>query len=231
MGAALLQDLGMHDLVAHNEESYIQIAITLGTNPELRKQRSDQLKQKMQGNPRFLDSRSYSAQMGALFQELIRKYHSDALAKDLKLREINLLIFPNWSQSEDCLYEGFASVIREIGSHPDKNYITLLVDTSNIANEDAELVLSSIAMNLMMEEDLDVTDGPEISLMDQLSDIQWLALASRIYARIVWEPETPQAFAYSGVNNIPIFELNHFSRKRVVQLNNSCWSLQLASSN
>jgi predicted O-linked N-acetylglucosamine transferase (SPINDLY family) len=230
MGAALLQDIGMLNLVADSEESYIQIAIALGREPELRKQRSDQIKQKMLDNPRFLDSRSYSAQMGALFQELIRKYQADALGKELNLREINLLIFPDWSQSEDCLYQDFASVIRAIATHPDKNYITLLVDTSNIANEDAELLLSSIAMNLMMEEDLDVTDGPEISLMGQLIDMQWTALSSRIYARIVWETETPPAFTYSGVNNIPIFELNHFSSKRVVQLNNGSWSLQLASS-
>lgn len=230
MGAALLQDIGMHDLVANSEESYIQLAIALATEPELRKQKSDQIKQKMQSNPRFLDSRSYSAQMGALFQELLRKYQADTLGNKLKLRDINLIIFPNWSQPEESISQDLAGVIRAVVTHPDKSHITLVIDTNSIANEDAELVLSSIVMSLMMEEDLDVTDGPEISLMAQLSEMQWQALSSRIHARIVWENETPQAIAYSPVNNIPLVELNHFSSKRVVQLNNGSWSLQSALS-
>lgn len=231
MGAALLQDIGMHDLVSNSEESYIQLAIALGTQPELRKQKSDQIKRKMQGNPRFLDSRSYSAQMGALFQELLRKYHADTLGNELKLRDINLIIFPDWSQPEESISQALASAIKAIVTHPDKSQITLLIDTNNMANEDAELTLSSIVMNLMMEEDLDVTDGPDISPLNQLSEMQWQALSSRIHGRIVWEDETPQAIAYSGVNNLTILELNHFSSKRVVQLNNGSWSLESAFSN
>jgi predicted O-linked N-acetylglucosamine transferase (SPINDLY family)/cephalosporin hydroxylase len=231
MGAALLQDIGMHDLVANSEESYIQLAIALGTEPELRKQKSDQIEQKMQGKPKFLDSRSYSAQMGALFQELLRKYQANALGNELKLRDINLIIFPDWSQPEESISEALASAIRAIVTHPDKSHITLLIDTSKIADEDAELALSSIVMNLMMEEDLDVTDGPEISPIAQLSEMQWQALLSRLHARIVWENGTPQAITYPGVNNLPILELNHFSSKRVVQLNNGSWSLESAFSN
>jgi predicted O-linked N-acetylglucosamine transferase (SPINDLY family) len=230
MGAALLQDIGMHDLVANSEESYMQLAIALGTEPDLRKQKSDQIKQKMQGNPRFLNSRSYSVQMGALFQKLIRKYHTDTLTKEHNLRDVNLIIFPDWSQSQEIAYQNLASAIRSVVTHPDKSHITLLIDTSNMAEEDAALALSSVVMNLMMEEDLDVSDELEISLISQLSEIQWQALSSRIYARIVGKNGTSPMIAYSGVNNIPIVELNHFSSKRVVQLNNGSWSLQSAFS-
>jgi len=230
MGAALLQDIGMHDLVANSEESYMQLAIALGTEPELHKQKSDQIKQKMQGNPRFLDTRSYSVQIGGLFQKLIRKYHTDALSKEHNLRDVNLIIFPDWSQSEEIAYQNLASAIRAVVTHPDKSHITLLIDTSNIAEEDAALALSSVVMNLMMEEDLEVSDGLEISLIPQLGEIQWQALSSRIYARIVGKNGTSARLAYSELNNIPIVELNHFSSKRVVQLNNGSWSLQSAFS-
>jgi predicted O-linked N-acetylglucosamine transferase (SPINDLY family) len=73
VGAAFLQELQIPDLIANTEESYMQLAIALGTNPELRKQKSNQIKQKMQCNPRFMDSRSYSAQIGALFQALCKQ--------------------------------------------------------------------------------------------------------------------------------------------------------------
>lgn len=226
MGAALLKDIGMHDLVAKSEESYIQLAIALGTQPEVRKQKSNQIQQRMQDNPGFLDSRSYSAQIGGLFQKLIGKYQADALSNKFKLTDINLILFPNWSQSEELIYQDLANAIRAVVTHPDKSRIALLIDTTNIAVEDAELALSSITMNLLMEEDLDVTDGPEISLIDQLNEVQWQVLSSSIHARIVGENETAKAITHSGVNNIPILELEYFSSKRVVQLSNGSWSLQ-----
>lgn len=228
MGAALLQDIGMHDLVTNTEESYIELAIALGTELKLREQTSDRIKQKMHSNPKFLDSRSYSAQIGVLFQELLRQYQVDTLGKELKLRDINLLIFPDWSQPEELVSQDLASAIAAVATHPDRSHMTLLVDTSNIASEEAELALSSAVMNLMMEEDLDVSEGPEISAIAQLSEMQWLALSSRIHARIVGENETSKAFVYSGVNNLPIVKRDRFSSQRVVQLDDGFWSLRSA---
>jgi hypothetical protein len=54
-------------------------------------------------------------------------------------------------------------------NHPNKNQIKLLIHTGNLSEDEASLVLSDIVMNLLMQEDLDVTDEPEISLIGQLS--------------------------------------------------------------
>jgi predicted O-linked N-acetylglucosamine transferase (SPINDLY family)/cephalosporin hydroxylase len=215
MGAAILQDIGMHDLVANSEESYIQLAIALGTEPELRKQKSDQIKQKMQSNPRFLDSRSYSAQMGALFQELLRKYQADALSNELKLRDINLIIFPDWSQPEELVSQDLASVIKAVVTHPAKSYMTLLVDTSNIAEEEGDLAVSGVVMNLAMEEELDVEEGPEISLTGKLSEMQWSALLPRLQARIILDHENQQAIAQANLKTIPSYELDNFTNRQI----------------
>ncbi|MBW4576223.1 MAG: methyltransferase domain-containing protein [Aphanothece sp. CMT-3BRIN-NPC111] len=214
MGAAMLQALDVPDLAADSEESYIQLAIALGTNFELRQKKSDDIKKKMRSNPSFLDSRSYSAQMGVLFQELFRKHQSTVLSDNFKLRDINLIIFPDWRQSEEFICQDLASVIRAIATHPDRNQITLLIDTGNISDEeDANLALSSIAMSLFMEEDLDVTEGPEISLVGNLGALQWQALLSCVHGRIVLENENQQAIADSGANNIAISELNYLASK------------------
>ena len=151
MGAALLRELDVPDLVADSEESYIKLAIALGTDPKLRQQKSEQIKQKMQANPRFLDSRSYSAQIGVLFQELFRKHQANALTEKLKLRDINLIIFPNWSRSEDLLYQELASIITSLVNHPDKNQMTLLINTGNLSEDEANLFLSDVVMNLLLE--------------------------------------------------------------------------------
>lgn len=195
-GASLLRELQIFDLIAENAEAYIELAIALGTNPELRKQKSDQIKQRMQANPRFLDTRAYSAQMGALFQELFQNQQAAALKDNLKLRDTNIVIFPDWGQLENRLLQDLANVIRVVVSHPNKDQMTLLIDTSDVSEEDANLALSTVVMNLLMEEDLDVTDGPEISLIGRLSEVQWQALLPHIKARIALENENQQAILY-----------------------------------
>jgi len=132
----------------------------------------------------------------------------DALSNDLGLRDINLIIFPDWSQSEELIAEDLGSVIKAIMAHPDKSEMTLLIDTSNISDEDANLVLSSVAMNLLMEEDLDVSEAPEISLMGRLSEIQWETLMTCLDGRIILNNENKEAIAQAKAENIALFELD-----------------------
>jgi predicted O-linked N-acetylglucosamine transferase (SPINDLY family)/glycosyltransferase involved in cell wall biosynthesis len=208
MGAAMLQALDVPSLVADSEDSYIQLAIALGTDPELRQQKSVQIKEKMQGNPSFLDSRSYSAKIGNLFQELFNNYLADTLNQNLRLRDINLIIFPDWSQSEEFIGLELEQVIKILATYPDSRKTTLLIDTDNIAVEDAEIFLSSVAMNLLMNEDLDITEELEISLLDKLADNQWKALLPSLTARIVLEYENKQALTQVLIQQLSVWELD-----------------------
>lgn len=133
----------------------------------------------------------------------------DATLVRLNLQDINLIIFPDWSQPEESLGLELKQVVRAIATHPDKSKMTLLVDTSNVSEEDVNLALSGVAMNLLMEEDLDVSDGPEISLMGQLSEIQWEALMPRLHGRVVLvENENREAIAQAKAENMALFELD-----------------------
>jgi len=128
----------------------------------------------------------------------------------IKLTEVNLIIFPDWTKPEESLGLELERVVRAIATHPDKSKITLLVASSNFSDEDANLALSSVAMNLLMEEDLDVSDGPEISLIGQLSEIQWSVLRPRLHGRIVLENENKEAIVQAKAQNIPKFEPDSF---------------------
>lgn len=128
----------------------------------------------------------------------------------VQLTQINLIIFPNWSQLENCLSLELEQVLRAIANHPDQSKMTLLIDTSNISDEDANLILSSVAMNLLMVEDLDVSDGPEITLLGHLSEIQRKIIISRLQARIVLENENKEAIAQVKAENIPSYKLERF---------------------
>jgi hypothetical protein len=138
----------------------------------------------------------------------LSKEQAITLYQNLNLKEINLIVFPVWNQPEHSLNEELAQAIRAIVTHPDKDKMTLLVDSSNISDEDANLALSSVVMNLLMEEDLDVSDGPEISLIGQLSQIQWEAVRPRLHGRIVLESENKEALARVQAQHIPTCELD-----------------------
>ncbi|MCT7982337.1 glycosyltransferase [Laspinema sp. A4] len=81
--SALLREIQLTDLIAQDEPGYIQLAIKLGTNPQLRHQYRQQIQQKMQQNPPFLDSVAYGKKMGNLFQQLFQvAQNSAAMAND-----------------------------------------------------------------------------------------------------------------------------------------------------
>ncbi len=187
MGAAMIQSLGIADLVATSEESYIQLAVNLGNNIALRQQKSIEVQTKMQNNPSFLDSRAYAAKIGALFIDLFDQYTKNAQNESLQLRDTNLMVFPDWNQSEESVGNELQQVIQTLATQPNAQNTTLLIDTTNIATEDAQMFLSSIAMNIMMEEDLDISEELGISLIEDLNNIQWENLLPRINSRIVMD--------------------------------------------
>lgn len=145
------------------------------------------------------------------FQEPLQKQEAIALIENLKLRETNFIIFPDWSQPEDLLYQDLASAMTSLMNHPDINQTTLLLDRGNLTEEEATLFVSGVVMNLVMEEGLDVADELEISLVGQLSEMQWEVLSSRINARIVLEHENKQAIAQSKVKKIPTYEISRLT--------------------
>jgi len=87
MGAAVVRSLYMPDLIAHDEASYIQLAVNLATNPQLRQQKRQEILQKMQGNPACFDSVAYSGAIGKLFQELFSKWQTSHLEASRSLQD------------------------------------------------------------------------------------------------------------------------------------------------
>jgi glycosyltransferase involved in cell wall biosynthesis/tetratricopeptide (TPR) repeat protein len=138
---------------------------------------------------------------------------STDLIDSLRLRELNYIIFPNWSVSEDILTQELTRVIRAIASHPAQSKIALLIYSNGISEEDANLLLSGIAMNLFMQEELDVEDL-EISLVEALETNQWKTLVPHLQARISLEHENQEASTLAKAANLPSCELDSLSEIR-----------------
>jgi glycosyltransferase involved in cell wall biosynthesis len=121
----------------------------------------------------------------------------------LQLGDDNLIIFPDWSQDEEELGEEIATVCHNLAQNSDFNRPTLLIDTSNVEDlESANMLVSSVVMNLMMSADIDITEHLEIALTGKLASIQWQSLLPKLHGRIKLELEDISAIELSGTNLI-----------------------------
>jgi hypothetical protein len=133
----------------------------------------------------------------------------------LHLTENNFIVFPDWSQPEEQVSLALAAVIRTLGTYlnnqKDNQKATLLINLSTISYNDAQLLLANLTMSLFMEEGLDISTEMEISLVDNLTDMQWQALLPRIRARIILEDEDRSDITQIHVDKLPSCLLSSLS--------------------
>jgi FkbM family methyltransferase len=126
----------------------------------------------------------------------------------LQLSEHNLIIFPDWSQDEEELGEEISSVCYNLAQSSEFQRSTLLIDTSNVEDlESANMLLSSVAMNLMMSVDINISEHLEIALTGELTPIQWQSLLPKLQGRIKLELEDGQSIESSGASLISEIQL------------------------
>ena len=159
----------------------------------------------------------------AFFPDLIKDSFLLLLSK---LRDINLICFPDWKQTEESLCSDLQKVISSVLAHPDRGRITLLIYRSNISEEDANFMLAGATMNVFMEEQLEVDDEPEFHLMENISQVEWAALIPRVCSEIIWDDSNKQASVKLESKNIPVCELKNFSKQRIVQLETGAFVLR-----
>ncbi len=133
------------------------------------------------------------------------------------LKPINLIVFPDWSQSEEDLYLQLKQCFVILTNHYDKNQISLLINTDGIAEEEGNLFLSSVVFNLLMEENIDVTESLEILEVRDLEPYQWQILLFHVHTQIVLGTREREAQNLLSLNlkpewftSCPVNELNKF---------------------
>lgn len=153
---------------------------------------------------------SWSKMANIVSSALIR-----ATLQQFKLREVNLVLFPDWNQSEEALYPELMGIIKAITTHPNRNQITLLIDAHELSNEDADLALSSIIMNLLIEEEVELEHTVEIYLIGQLSMLQWSALLPQLQGRIVLQHENTEFISFVEANHIFTYQSNDLASLQI----------------
>lgn len=138
-GDAMLRELGIPDLIAENEQLYINLAIDLAKNNTLREHFRYLINQKMQNQPPFLNTRLFSAKVGSALAEFLHnwKNKSDYYLDDLtaKVAKSN---FGNFTYSKNSHFAKFKRFGWALNTKPEtcdlKVYQDLLVYNFIIQN-------------------------------------------------------------------------------------------------
>jgi SAM-dependent methyltransferase len=97
-----------------------------------------------------------------------------------ELKSINILICPDW-QEEKNLYKSLRGFFSIVFHHPQKKDICILVGITEHTPEDVDSFLSDIALDLIFEENIDVSDGEPNILFVSMENHELLkCLESRI---------------------------------------------------
>ncbi|MEB3150124.1 MAG: hypothetical protein VKL60_14015 [Sphaerospermopsis sp.] len=124
---------------------------------------------------------------------------------------INVIVFPDWLQSEDALCVDLERVIWGVNHHSYSKEIRLFIYSDHTFEEIANLILSGVVMNLLMVDDSDISSGCEISLLENLDADEWELLKSQIHARIILPQENQEALVYLQADNLPAYTIDEFS--------------------
>ncbi len=125
---------------------------------------------------------------------------------DYELREINILLCPDWTQPEDKLREDLSTVIAKIIAHPQSGNISILVDTTGIDEDDATLVFSGVLMDILIQEELVNNGEPDVSFIGDLASDQWQALLSQLNYYLPLNLENKNPIHITGLKNLLAWE-------------------------
>jgi len=139
---------------------------------------------------------------------IIQSVLLDRTLSHLQLNSKNLIIFPDWSADEEELGEELSQIFEQLAQDSDSGQLTLLIDTSNgVDPEAANMLVSTVAMNIMMSADIDITEQFEIAFTGELAPIQWQALLPKLQGRIKLDLEDVRSIESSGANLISEIQL------------------------
>lgn len=127
----------------------------------------------------------------------------------LNLKNINSIIFPDWSQSIEVIFAQLLNVCQTIIDHPNNNDIALLIDIQNTNLEDANFLLADVLLNLCYQENIETDDDklPQFNLLKTNSPEEYKGLLPVLHSRIILECEDKKFINQIGLEQLPSFSL------------------------
>lgn len=135
-----------------------------------------------------------------------------------ELRNINLIIFPDWSNLETAIAEDLTNVLRTLFTHPARQDITLLIYSQSLANElqdNANSLLFETVLKLSLEEA--VSEDLNVGLTGQLTTEEWSIIKSLINFCIPIDREDCYIIQQPEIAQIPKCDLSEIEQPTIYE--------------
>ncbi|MEH2443466.1 O-linked N-acetylglucosamine transferase, SPINDLY family protein [Nostoc sp.] len=156
-----------------------------------------------------------------------------------ELRDINFIIFPDWSNLEIAMLslreaaptasfpakrcananaEDLINILRTLFTHPARQDITLLIDTKSLSDElqdNANSLLFETVLKLSLEEV--ICEDLNVGLTGQLTTQEWSVIKSLINFRIPIQNEDCYIIQQAEIAQIPICDLSEICQQTVYE--------------
>lgn len=143
-----------------------------------------------------------------------QRYAQLKLSKELRLRQINLILFPDWTQAEELLVQALWQVFEAIAAHPQSTQITLLIAVDADYFPTIDSLLSELALAMLLQENSTSDLSFEIALVNQRSGERWRTLLSLVQGYICLPWEATPLPVRDRLVALPILTINSLAAHR-----------------
>jgi hypothetical protein len=148
----------------------------------------------------------------------VRAAKRETMRYALRLREIALAVFPDWSDPLDQLRQRLRALLAALASHPDRGRVSLVIHAGNQPADRVRGLLQDLASELAPQLGPQLTQGPEISgVNDSFDRQQWGVLLECLQWRITLEGEDAQAIAAAGAEQFPALSLAEIAARETLE--------------
>jgi SAM-dependent methyltransferase len=152
---------------------------------------------------KYQESMTSNAKHQAIDMALL--WRLDKLRQTLILKEINLIMFPDWQRSNEELLRELSFFINVLSFHPERDKLAILIAPRVTLEHDINMVADRASM-LLQQENLNAK-GLEVSIISELDEQHWSALMRCLSGRIVLNLENAQGIAQTHADKLPTWTI------------------------
>jgi SAM-dependent methyltransferase len=130
-----------------------------------------------------------------------------------RLRQINLVVFPDWTGSPERVGGQIRDLFLALSAHPDKQRVAVVVHAASTQNELADRILRQAAAEVIVPGGSAGAASPEISLVGA-QFAQWQPLWSCMAGRVVLPTEDVQAVLSTGAQALSTIPLSSIQNRQ-----------------
>lgn len=145
--------------------------------------------------------------------KIVRDSWTLALQAAIRLREINLLVFPSWAQpAEDSRFQ-LRRLFNALLAHPDAGRVSLLIDTAHEPPGVAEKLVLEVISEVLASAASRNAPCPNVTTTGVGFDRhQWKTLIPCWQARVELPDDNPAAVAFAGAHSLACLTLSDIER-------------------